>query len=41
MVGGSMADVVKNTAQLSPEDRHAIAVYVKSLKAVEGEPKPP
>jgi mono/diheme cytochrome c family protein len=40
-VGGSMADVVKNTAQLSPEDRHTIAVYVKSLKAVEGEPKPP
>jgi mono/diheme cytochrome c family protein len=40
-IGDPMAEVVKNTAQLSPEDRHAIAVYVKSLKAVEGEPKQP
>jgi len=30
-VGGGMAKVVKNTAQLSPEDRAAIAAYVKSL----------
>jgi len=39
-VGGGMAQVVKNTAQLKPEDRAAIAAYVKSLPAVEG-PKPP
>ncbi|MCC6888588.1 MAG: cytochrome c [Hyphomicrobiales bacterium] len=30
-VGGSMAAVVRNTAQLPPADREAIAVYVKSL----------
>jgi mono/diheme cytochrome c family protein len=40
-VGGGMAQVVKNTAQLRPEDRAAIAAYVKSLPAVEGPPKPP
>jgi mono/diheme cytochrome c family protein len=39
-VGGGMAQVVKNTAQLRPEDRAAIATYVKSLPPVEG-PKPP
>ena len=39
-VGGSMVQVVKNMAQLSPEDRGAIATYVKSLPPVEG-PKPP
>jgi mono/diheme cytochrome c family protein len=38
--GKSMADVVENTAQLSPEDRHAMAVYVKSLAALPGEKKP-
>jgi hypothetical protein len=32
--------VVKNTAQLRPDDRAAIAAYVKSLPPVEG-PKPP
>lgn len=30
-VGGGMAEVVKNTAKLSAEDRNAIAVYLKSL----------
>lgn len=35
-VGGSMVDVVRNTAQLSKEDRQAMAVYIKSLPAVEG-----
>jgi mono/diheme cytochrome c family protein len=35
-VGGSMVDVVRNTAQLSKEDREAMAVYIKSLPAVEG-----
>jgi mono/diheme cytochrome c family protein len=32
-VGGSMAEVVRNTAELSPAERAAIAVYVKSLPA--------
>jgi mono/diheme cytochrome c family protein len=40
-VGGGMAQVVKNTAQLAAEDRAAIATYVKSLPPVEGPPKPP
>jgi mono/diheme cytochrome c family protein len=39
-VGEPMSDVVRNTAQLSAADREAIAVYVKSLPAVEG-PKSP
>jgi hypothetical protein len=30
-VGASMQDVVTNIAMLSDEDRHAIAVYIKSL----------
>jgi mono/diheme cytochrome c family protein len=38
-VGGSMAEVVRNTAQLAAEDRTAIAAYIKSLPPVEG-PKP-
>ncbi|KRR23687.1 alkylated DNA repair protein [Bradyrhizobium lablabi] len=38
--GGSMVRVIKNTSQLSPEDRAAIAEYVKSLPAVEGPPRP-
>jgi hypothetical protein len=32
--------VIKNTSQLSPEDRAAIAAYIKSLPPVEGPPKP-
>ena len=39
-VGGSMVKVVRNTAQLSPEDRAAIAAYIKSLPPVDG-PEPP
>src|SRR5918992_1156634 len=39
-VGGAMRAVVRNTSQLSPQDRAAIAAYVKSLPPVEG-PKPP
>jgi mono/diheme cytochrome c family protein len=35
-VGGSMTPVIKNTAQLSREDREAMAVYIKSLAPVEG-----
>jgi mono/diheme cytochrome c family protein len=39
-VGGSMIAVTRNTAQLSKDDRTAMAVYIKSLPPVEG-PKPP
>ena len=39
-VGGAMARVIKNTSQLSPEDRAAMAEYLKSLPAVEGPPRP-
>ena len=39
--GGSMVRVIKNTSQLSNEDRAAIADYIKSLPPVEGPPRPP
>lgn len=39
-VGGSMREVVRNTSQLSPEDRAAMAAYLKTLPPVEG-PRPP
>jgi mono/diheme cytochrome c family protein len=39
-VGGSMARVIKNTSQLSPADRAAIADYLKSLPPVDGPPRP-
>ena len=35
-VGGAMVEVVRNTGQLSKDDRAAIAAYVKSLPPVEG-----
>jgi mono/diheme cytochrome c family protein len=38
--GGSMARVIRNTSQLPPADRAAIAEYVKSLPPVEGPPRP-
>jgi mono/diheme cytochrome c family protein len=38
--GGSMARVIKNTSQLSREDRTAMAEYLKSLPPVEGPPRP-
>jgi hypothetical protein len=38
--GGSMVRVIKNTSQLTAEDRAAIADYIKSLPPVDG-PKPP
>jgi mono/diheme cytochrome c family protein len=38
--GGSMARVIRNTSQLSPEDRAAMAEYLKSLPPVEGPPRP-
>ena len=36
-VGGNMAEVVRNTSQLTAADRLAIAAYIKSLPAVEGQ----
>ena len=38
--GGSMARVIRNVSQLSPEDRAAIAEYLKSLPPVDGPPRP-
>lgn len=38
--GGSMARVIRNTSQLSVEDRAAMAEYLKSLAPVEGPPRP-
>jgi mono/diheme cytochrome c family protein len=38
--GGSMARVIKNTSQLSAEDRDGMAEYLKSLPPVEGPPRP-
>src|ERR1700688_3822123 len=38
--GGSMARVIKNTSQLSPEDRSGRAEYLKSLPPVDGPPRP-
>jgi len=38
--GGAMAEVVRNTAKLSTEDRAAIAAYIASLPPRQG-PKPP
>jgi mono/diheme cytochrome c family protein len=35
-VGGSMVEVVRNTAQLTAADRTAMATYIKSLPPVEG-----
>ena len=40
-VGGAMTAVIKNTSQLPPEDRDAIATYLKSLPPVDGPPRPP
>ena len=39
-VGGNMVEVVRNTSQLTAEDRRAIATYIKSLPAVEGRALP-
>jgi len=39
-VGSSMTEVVRNTSQLSAQDRTAIATYIKSLPPVEGLKKP-
>jgi mono/diheme cytochrome c family protein len=39
-IGGAMARVIRNTSQLSAEDRAAIAEYIKSLPPVDGPPRP-
>jgi mono/diheme cytochrome c family protein len=39
-VGSTMADVVLNTAKLSPDDRAAMAIYIKSLPARPGKAPP-
>ena len=39
-VGGEMSAVIRNTSQLTPENRNAMAHYIKSLPAVEGPKKP-
>jgi hypothetical protein len=35
-----MVRVIKNTSQLTAEDRAAIADYIKSLPPVDGPPRP-
>ena len=37
LIGGNMIEVVANTSKLTAADRMAIAVYIKSLPAIEGE----
>jgi mono/diheme cytochrome c family protein len=39
-VGGSMTAVIRNTSQLRPEDRDAMAAYIKALPPVEGPKRP-
>jgi mono/diheme cytochrome c family protein len=39
-VGAAMRAVVRNTGQLSPADRAAMATYVKSLPPIEGPKRP-
>ena len=39
-VGGAMTPVIRNTSQLTPQDRAAMAAYIKSLPPVEGPKKP-
>lgn len=39
-VGSGMGDVVKGTGALSKADRHAIAVYIKSLQPIHTEKRP-
>jgi mono/diheme cytochrome c family protein len=39
--GGAMADVIRNTSSLAPEDRSAIAAYVAALPPRQGPTPPP
>lgn len=38
--GGAMARVIRNTSRLTDQDRTAMAVYLKSLPAIEGQARP-
>jgi mono/diheme cytochrome c family protein len=40
VIGGDMTGVVENTAKLTPQDRAAIAAYLKTLPAIHN-PRPP
>ena len=40
-VGGGMVAVIRNTSQLTADDRKAMAAYLKSLPPVDGPPRPP
>ncbi len=40
-VGGAMADVIRNTSQLSKDDRAAIAAYIAALPPRQGPTPPP
>lgn len=40
-VGGSMVEVVRNTSRLAPEDRAAIAAYLKALPPLPPPPRAP
>jgi mono/diheme cytochrome c family protein len=39
--GGAMADIIRNTSLLSPEDRSAIATYIAALPPTQGPTPPP
>lgn len=39
--GGAMAEVIRNTSQIGPDDRAAIAAYVAALPPVQGPARPP
>ena len=39
-VGSNMGPVIRNTSQLSKQDRAAMAEYLKSLPPVEGPKRP-
>jgi mono/diheme cytochrome c family protein len=38
-VGGAMAEIVRNTSRLDSADRHAIAVYLRTLPAIHSQSK--
>lgn len=38
-VGGAMAEIVRNTSRLDDADRHAIAIYLKSLPPIRSQTK--
>ena len=37
ILGGAMAEIVKNTSRLDDADREAIAVYLRSVPAIRSE----